>query len=148
MIRALKWLMLFLAVLFVVGLVTAADSGRGREFFLWVGSFPAGDKLGHLVVFGFLAFLANAALDAARWRVGRLTLLKGSICVFIPTALEEFSQLFLITRTFDLLDLLADGIGIALGGWLAVVLLRRVGVSSSRINATSEPGAVAARDSP
>jgi VanZ family protein len=34
-------------------------------------------------------------------------------------ALEEGSQQFFATRTFDLLDLTASYVGVALGGWLA-----------------------------
>lgn len=135
MIRILTRVMLVVAVLSVVGLVTAADSGRARSFFLWVGSIPGGDKVGHFIVFGLLAFLANAAVGGTRFRIGRLALLKGSVVVFVPAALEEFSQLFVITRSFDLLDLLADGIGILFGGWLAVVVLRQAAAWSSRVKA-------------
>lgn len=127
--------MLFgLFTLFVVILIGVADVGRGRQFFFWVGQIPAGDKVGHLMTFGMMAFLANMALNGARLQLGRFTVLKGSVFVLVPAALEEFSQIFFRARTFDLIDLLADGIGIFLGGLLAVLVMRSLNLSSPRVS--------------
>ena len=126
MIKVLTWIALGMFVAFLVTLICLADAGRGGRLFLLVSHVPAGDKLGHVFLFGILALLTNAALGGSRMQWGSVSILKGSLFVLIPTVLEEFSQLCFRSRTFDWLDLLADGIGIFLGGWIAVLLLRRL----------------------
>jgi len=118
--------MLGVTVLFVVTLIGLADAGRARELFAWVAYLPAGDKCGHFALFGLLAFFANTALNGSRFQVGGFTILKGSLLVLIPTVLEEFSQIFVRGRTFDLWDLAADAAGIFVGGLLAVALVRQL----------------------
>jgi polysaccharide biosynthesis protein VpsQ len=105
-------------------LVVLADSGRGRHFFALAALVPAGDKLGHFVLFGILSFLVNLVLRATVWRPGKLILLKGSVVVLSIVSVEEFTQLFFRSRTFDLLDLLAGGLGVWLCGKLAANHLR------------------------
>lgn len=136
-VRILASVLLAVVALVVVSLIVTADVGRGRSFFAWVGQVPAGDKVGHLVMFGLLAFLANAAMDGVRLRVCGFLLLKGSVVVAIPVMFEEVSQLFFVSRTFDVLDLLADAVGISLGGWLALILLRRARAWSLRVSRSS-----------
>ena len=135
-------MMLGVLVLFVGTLIGLADAGRGRELFAWVAHVPAGDKFGHFMLFGGLAFLANTALAGARLQWGAITLLKGSLFVLVPTVIEEFSQLFFRSRTFDLLDLLADGVGIFLGGWLALALMRQFNWGESRVEPLGDKTAV------
>ena len=122
--KTLVWLVFGLFVLFVARLIYLADMGRGHRFFFWAAHIPAGDKVAHAFLFGTLALLANVAMDAARFQWGKITVLKGSLLVLIPTVIEEFSQLHFRSRSFDLFDLLADVIGISIGGWLAVMLDR------------------------
>lgn len=110
---------LFAFVLFMVGLVALADSGHGSQFFRLANKVPGGDKIGHFLLFGTLSFLVNLVLRAAEIRFGRIAILKGSAAVLFVATLEEFSQLFLRSRSFDLGDLTADILGIWLFGWLA-----------------------------
>lgn len=137
-------MMFGLLALFVATLIGLADLGRGREISVWVAQIPAGDKWGHFVLFGGLTFLANAALNGARFRLGSFTFLKGSLFVLVPTVLEEFSQLFFRSRTFDLRDLGADFVGIFLGGLLAVLWLRYLKLWAPRIAAVQSGDASAA----
>jgi VanZ family protein len=142
MIRKLMWMMFGLQALGVVTLIAVVDAGRGQQLPAWIAQVPAGDKWGHFLLFGGLAFLANVAMNGRRIRWGSLTMLKGSVVVLIPTVLEEFSQIFFRSRTFDLLDLVADFVGILLGGWLAGRVLRSmkllpVGVSSTESSGRS-----------
>lgn len=139
MIRTTTWVMLGVIVLFAGTLIVLADAGRCQALFYRVGQIPAGDKVAHCFLFGSMAFLANTALKGGRLRLGTLTLLKGSLFVLIPTVLEEFSQLFFRSRTFDLLDLLADGVGVFLGGCAALLLLRHLHLRGLRLK-VSEPG--------
>jgi len=132
MIRIAAWVLLGVFILFVGTLIGLADAGRCRELYLRVGTIPAGDKVAHFALFGTMAFLANAALNSGRMQPGPFSFLKGSLFVLIPTVLEEFSQLFFRSRTFDLLDMLADAVGVFLGGFVALLLLRWLSLCQSK----------------
>lgn len=123
--QGLAWVALGVFGLFVLTLVLLADAGRGQLFFLLASRLPAGDKVCHGVLFGTLALLANVAARGARMPWGNGAVLKGSLFVMIPTVLEEFSQLCFPSRSFELLDLAADAVGILLGGWIALRVLHR-----------------------
>ncbi len=110
---------------FLCCLVVLADSGRGRWLFGMAESIPGGDKLGHFILFGLLAFLVNLVMQASVFRCGRLTLLKGSPLVMGIVIAEEVSQLFFVFRSFELLDLAADLLGIWIFGQLAALYLKR-----------------------
>ena len=116
-------------VAFLVALVALADSGNGQQFFQLARKIPAGDKLGHFVLFGTLSFLVNLVLCAQEIRLWKLTILKGSAIVGGLVTIEEFSQLFFRSRSCDLGDLIADIMGIWVCGWLATKYLawRRAG---------------------
>lgn len=134
-------MMLGLLALFVVTLIGLADAGRGRELSVWVAHIPAGDKWGHFVLFGSLAFLANTAMNGARFRLGSFTILKGSLFVLVPTVLEEFSQILVRSRTFDLRDLGADFLGIFLGGLFALWVVKQINLwNASNSGAAPLPG--------
>lgn len=124
---------------FLCCLVGLADSGRGRWLFGMAGSIPGGDKLGHFMLFGQLAFLVNLVLRATVVRWGRLTILKGSALVMVIVIAEEVSQLFFAARSFELLDLAADLAGIWIFGQLAGLYLKREGVLALRSIATIRP---------
>jgi VanZ family protein len=57
--------------------------------------------------------------------VGKFALLKGSVIVATIMTLEEFSQYFIKTRTFDLGDLSCDYVGIFVFGYLALWACRK-----------------------
>ena len=88
------------------------------------GHFPAAvfrtpfDKVGHLVAYGGLAFLAVAFFGRRRsvWVVAIL---------LVAATSEEISQRAFPTRTFDLGDLAMNWIGILTGSALARRLLDR-----------------------
>ncbi len=140
--QSLAWLALAVFGLFVLTLVGLADAGRGQRLFLLAGHVPAGDKLCHIVLVGTLAMLANLATKGARLPWGEVTVLKGSLFVMVPVVLEEFSQLGFASRSFDLWDLAADGVGICLGGWMALYWLRRLDAGSAGLMPESLPKTV------
>ena len=76
------------------------------------------DKLGHFSMLGALSLLAVGFFGARRWR--RVVFVLGLL-----SALEEGSQAWFPARTLDALDLAANLLGIALGGWTAARLTRR-----------------------
>jgi len=117
--------------LFLVVVVVSATNHWFDDAFDVVRKFP-GDKALHFLLVGLLAFLLNLSLQAKliRWKdfwipVGTLTLL-------VFATVEEFSQMFFVHRTFDLLDLACNVGGILLLGWLALPAARWIGIGVSR----------------
>jgi VanZ family protein len=108
-----------LAVLYAVlllAIVALADVGLLGPVVSGVHAIPMGDKVCHLVLAAVLGHLAAAFPGAPR--LGGVP--SGTVFVAVVALLEESSQRFIPGRTFDLLDLAADAIGIALGTWLAL----------------------------
>ncbi|MFT6267653.1 MAG: VanZ family protein [Alphaproteobacteria bacterium] len=97
---------------FILWIVYLANTGGQSIFFDFIRSFPHGDKLGHLALFGFLTLLANFAcgLKTISFRFFRMYL--GAVLVLAFALIEELSQFFVVSRTLDAIDLLADVAGI------------------------------------
>ncbi len=112
----LKWLPFSLFFLFVTGIIIGNDLGQLRTIVNWVGSLPFGDKIGHMVFMGTLAFLLDYALDGRMVKIGGLKVLLGCSIVAIGITIEEISQIWIPWRTFDLVDLSANYLGIGLAG--------------------------------
>jgi VanZ family protein len=85
----------------------------------WVDMIPYGDKGGHLILMGLLSLTVNLSFKCTQWTVGQHTFLKGSVIIAILVTLEEISQLFISSRSFDWGDLLFDYLGILAFGQLA-----------------------------
>jgi VanZ family protein len=123
-LKLMKWLTgLYLLLLGVI--VFLADQQRYQPLFRRVRELPYGDKLGHLLLMGMLSFLLNLTLSCRWMRVWKIELLKGSLIVAVIVTLEEFSQIFVKYRTFDLGDLFFDYVGIFFFGMFAYLLTRR-----------------------
>lgn len=121
--QCMRWLAASYVVLLLV-IVALADTGGLGGVVRVVHEVPMLDKLGHLV----FAIGLGAALEGALPR-GR------ALWIAVPIVIaEELSQLFVPGRTFDLLDLAADGIGLGIGTLLVVALrgLARSGTQSTR----------------
>jgi VanZ family protein len=126
-----RWTVVVLAlyVLLVVGIITLANVGGTEQVFAVVRLVPYGDKLGHFVLIGLLALLADLALGRRDVTVGTMKVPLGPAIVSVLVVLEELSQIALPTRSFDLLDLTADALGIA----LFVAIGRRVALRHAAI---------------
>ena len=111
-----RWLPFIIFFAFLLTVIQAADRQLARGFFSWVQTIPLGDKLGHFVLMGTLAFLLNSALKGRRIRPG---VQLGGVIVAVFVVAEEISQRWLPWRTFDFGDLLADFLGIASADWLS-----------------------------
>lgn len=110
------------AILFA-GIIYIANHGGGS---LWhfLTDLPFGDKLGHVALVGTLSLLLNLALKGRRGP-GKLSgVMLGSLLVAILMTLEEASQAFFPSRSLDLLDGIANLLGVAAGEALARLLLR------------------------
>ncbi|MDB6025236.1 MAG: hypothetical protein JWM68_1459 [Verrucomicrobiales bacterium] len=100
-------------------IVFLADRGDSPFIFSWIRAIPGGDKIGHFILMGGFAFVANYSLSCRRIKIGQRHFFLGSLIVAVLVTLEEFSQLFIRYRTFDLLDLTFDFLGIWILGRLA-----------------------------
>jgi VanZ family protein len=117
--------MKYVAVVFFVFVIVAiilVDSGNLPHSIRALYDFPNGDKLGHFILFGLLnffitrAFLSSFPSQPRGW----VTLSVGLVlALFI--SLEEFSQQYFSTRTFDLVDLFFSYAGVITFAFLAVI---------------------------
>jgi hypothetical protein len=119
----LKWLAIIYA-LFLALLVFMADQKQYQFIFRVVRSTPYADKVGHFLLMGLFSLLVNLALSCRKMKVGGLYFLIGSAIVALVVTLEEFSQIFVRYRSFDLFDLASDYTGIFLFGLLASYLTK------------------------
>ncbi|MFN0053245.1 MAG: VanZ family protein [Planctomycetales bacterium] len=112
-----RWGSLAGYVLILALIVCAADSGWWREVFDTVRSIPAGDKACHFLLMGMLVYLANRALQGRRFAWKRGVLFVGTVVVSVAVLAEEVSQIWIPGRSFSLLDLAADVLGMLAGDW-------------------------------
>jgi len=114
-----------LYILLILLIIAAANQGDLYFFKNIVNSIPYGDKWGHFFLMGLLAFFVNMLLKCQTFSLFTLSILKGNVIVFSIITLEELSQLFIKSRSFDLVDLTFDYLGILVFGQLAVYLSRQ-----------------------
>lgn len=100
---------------FLGTVIYAADIGVGPRYWGWLRQVPMGDKVCHFGFMFTLSLLSNLVLRCRAVAVHRSTVLLGTIIVAIVVVGEEISQIWIPGRTFDLLDLTADFLGIACG---------------------------------
>ncbi|MFH0780993.1 MAG: VanZ family protein [Pseudomonadota bacterium] len=115
----IKYIMYKLAVFstaifafFIGWVVYMADTGQKSIFFDLVKMIPFGDKIGHFLLFGFLALGANIVFKLRGMRIGNINLFYGAIVIFVVVVIEEVSQKFMPGRTFDINDIMASLAGI------------------------------------
>ena len=108
--------LLFLAFFgFLALVVYTADIGLGSRYWGWLRQFPLGDKIGHFGLMFTFCVLTNLVLKCRASSRRLQAILLGTVIVAIVVAGEEFSQIWIPGRTFDLFDLTADFLGIAAG---------------------------------
>ncbi len=105
-----------------LSIIVIADRGHADLFWNLVGRVPCGDKLGHLGLVGTLSFLLNLLLEGRRAPGRWSPMMLGSLLLLVFMTLEEASQAFIPCRSFDLLDGLANIIGVFCGEGLVRML--------------------------
>lgn len=105
------------------GLLVWGTAFDGRSFgpirFL-LRATPHGDKVGHFVLYGAIVFAVSLVLRK------RTTSLAAAFVMLIVGIADEYRQLFLGGRNFDLDDVLANAGGICLGLLAALVIMGKV----------------------
>ncbi|AZG74345.1 VanZ family protein [Shewanella livingstonensis] len=104
---------------FIVWIIYLANTGSHSIFFDLIKPMPYGDKVCHMLLFGLLTFVTNLALQSRHFQLGRLPLYYGTVLVSIFVLSEEISQGFIPSRTLDIIDLVADAVGITLFSYLS-----------------------------
>ncbi len=114
-----------LFLIFVIAIIILADRGSLPPFIRSIYDFENGDKLGHFILFGFLTFfITRTFLSSLPSKSRSWVTLSVGLVIALGIALEEFSQIYFSTRTFDLIDLLASFLGVLVGGWAAYKIKR------------------------
>ena len=118
-------------ILVVASELLICDTGFGGRSFgpvrFLLQAFPHGDKIGHFVVYGAIVFGISLLLRERVRAVG------AAFVVFAVGAADEYRQLFVGGRNFDLNDVLANVGGICLGlvvGLFVIELVTRPHVSA------------------
>ncbi len=114
MLKKYTWLyILFLTLIYI--LVTFFVELRDS-----IHSIQGLDKVGHFLLLGILTYLVNRSLIRGTWRFGSWNIPRGSVLIALVFTLEEFSQAFIHTRSFSLLDLAANYLGVAVFTWVSI----------------------------
>ena len=100
--------------LFIGFIIYLADTADHNFAFRLIGHIPYGDKVMHGVLYGMMALFLNFGLNYRNFKFLGFNLQVGAIIVLVFATVEEISQYWLPSRTFDLLDLLADFVGVIL----------------------------------
>jgi len=110
---------------FLCLIVYLANQGRLYDYVPNVNDYPGADKICHFILMGTMAMLANLALGGRKIQLFSKSVYLGSLIVLVLVGAEELSQLFITSRSFDLLDLSFDILGIYFlgkwGGRLAII---------------------------
>jgi VanZ family protein len=115
----MKWLA-FLFGLLVVAIIVLADNDM-LDILGVINRIPYGDKAGHFILYGILTLLIDLALfRSLPLSSRRLIALRVALILSLIIGLEEFSQQFFPSRSFDLVDLAFSYIGVAFFSWVAL----------------------------
>ena len=110
--------------IFILAVIIAADLNILPAFIRVFYNFQGGDKVGHFILFGILSFFVNASLllqvKPIRNRIRMI--LASTLVLFILISFEEWTQAFIPSRTFDLVDLSASLTGVTIGTILAALI--------------------------
>lgn len=113
----IRWFLPLSFFIFINYIIFLADTADHNFAFRLIGHIPHGDKLMHGLLYGVMALLLNYGL---RFRTVKFNVQLGAIIVLTFATIEELSQYFIPSRTFDLGDLAADIIGITVFSLLRI----------------------------
>jgi polysaccharide biosynthesis protein VpsQ len=114
-------------ILFIFAFLLIILSANKGGIPSWIYSFynyPNGDKVGHFVLLGLMAFLMNCSFPGRVVRIFSLPIPTGSLIVAGLASLEELSQSLFPNRTSSLLDLAASFLGITVFSYLSMWVIK------------------------
>lgn len=99
-------------------------------------TWPYADKVMHMLLIGALAFWLNLWMPTWQAQLGGLRLPMAILLPFAFAAVEEVMQAWSPLRTFDLLDLASDAVGLlffyTLSRWARAAMVPRVTVARTK----------------
>jgi VanZ family protein len=110
-------------IIFLIAVAVIANRGEGDNWWPFLSRIPSGDKLGHIGLFGTLSLLCNLAFPKCSRSVIPI-LTTATFVLLLLVTLDEISQHFIPTRSFDPLDWLANGLGLMIGQTAATAFLK------------------------
>ena len=116
--KLIRYIPSLLFFAFICWIIVLTNLDQKLDFMRILDGVPFGDKLGHFLLYGFLAGLVNIALRFRRLSIWSVDINMAGVVVLCFAIAEEFTQLALAIRTFELADMLSDVLGV----WLFVVL--------------------------
>ncbi len=120
----MKWVAA-LFFLFIVLIIVLADKGMLGILGV-INQIPYGDKAGHFILYGILTLLVDLALFRSLPNSDpKLLAIKSGLILALLIGLEEFSQRFFPSRTFDLVDLTFSYLGVIFFSWVALRTKKR-----------------------
>ncbi len=124
---------LIIYIVLILGIILSVNTGAIYEFRKWLDfEFPINDKVAHFMGMGILAFLILRNYTKPISSVFTKNVLIPIIIVASFATIEEFSQRFLIFRSFDLKDLAANYLGILVFSGIFVLINRKPKVELNR----------------
>ena len=115
----MKWFAILFG-LFIVVIIVLANMGS-LGILKFVNQIPCGDKIGHFTLYGILTLLIDLAIIQSRPNISRkLIISRVALILALLIGVEEYSQKFIPSRTFDLVDLTFSYLGVILFSWLAL----------------------------
>lgn len=99
-------------------LIISADCGALPLLLGRLRVVPFGDQIGHFFLIGMLSLTFTILTNFKVTKLGKFTPFLGCLVVFVLITIEEGSQMFLKYRTFSVLDMIANYLGIIVFGHL------------------------------
>ena len=107
-----KLLILFICTVIIATATKEAGLFRFIEREYHLMKIPYLDKVGHFLAVGTLTLIANLYTGCATYRVSGLPVLKASLWILLITTIEEMSQAYRPTRSWDIYDEAANALGV------------------------------------
>ena len=115
----IKWSAILFS-LFIITIIVLADTGR-LGILKIINQIPYGDKVGHFILYGILTLLLDLTLiRSLPNRSPKQVVVSIGLILALLIGLEEFSQQYFPSRTFDLVDLAFSYLGVIFFSWLAL----------------------------
>jgi len=120
-------------IAFICILVFVSDIGYLNKSRGWLAeNVLYYDKAGHFILVGILAFTLNVLFMKTKVKTFYPMLFIGSYLTFVFATIEEFSQIFISSRSFNIYDLIANYLGIAFFSLLFFLMFKKMAASNNR----------------
>ena len=122
----MKWIAVLFG-LFIILIIVLANLGE-LGVLRFINEISYGDKAGHFILYGILTLLIDLSflrgstdMPSASVETNlNLIVLRIALILALLIGLEEYSQQYIPSRTFDLVDLAFSYLGVVFFSWLAL----------------------------